>query len=77
MCPIQGAVFIPISAEEKKCIYHRWSNALIVKIYGKAVGYRFLCKKLMEIWKPTDTLQIVDLGLDYFLIKLFKSTTLH
>lgn len=67
-CPIPGADFIPITTEDKKRIYQRWSRSIIVKLYGKTVRFKLLSKKLNEIWKPTENLQIIDLGLDFLMI---------
>lgn len=66
--PSADAAFIPITSDDKQRIYSRWSQALIVKVYGKIVGYNFLYRKLHEIWKPTDDLILIDLGKDFFLI---------
>ena len=43
--------------------------ALIVKIFGKNVGYHFLHSKLLGMWKPIGKMDFVDLGHDFFLIK--------
>lgn len=42
--PSEGTTFVLITAEDKKRIYQRWPKALIVKVYGKTVGYSFLKK---------------------------------
>nr|XP_009771927.1 PREDICTED: uncharacterized protein LOC104222393 [Nicotiana sylvestris] len=73
--------FILITSSDKERIYKNWTNALIIKMLGKRVGYQFLQKKLRAIWKPTETLSLVDLGCDYYLIKFAKeenyNKTLH
>lgn len=51
--PSEGITFVPITTEDKQRIYQRWANALIVKVYGKIVGYNFLNRKLHELWKRT------------------------
>lgn len=71
--PSEGTTFVLITAEDKKRIYQRWVKALIVKVYGKTIGYSFLKKILHEIWRPTENLIIIDLGKDFFLID-FKQT---
>lgn len=66
--PKEGSAFVPISSDDKKCIYQRWVKVLIVKVYGKTVGYNFLKRKLHNLWKPSEDLNIIDLGKDSFLI---------
>lgn len=46
---VEGTTFVPITTEDKKQVYQRWANTLIVKLYGKTVGYNFLNKKLHEL----------------------------
>lgn len=79
--PISGATFVPLTAEDKKRNYQKWSKAIIVKVYGKTVSYRLLCRKLNELWNPIESLQIMDLGIDFFMINSQKhenyTTTLH
>lgn len=38
----EGSAFVPISSDDKKCIYQHWVKALSVKVYGKTIGYNFL-----------------------------------
>ncbi|XP_019232367.1 PREDICTED: uncharacterized protein LOC109213071 [Nicotiana attenuata] len=65
-------LFIPITSSDKKRIYKNWSSALIVKIFGRRIGYQFLQKKVHAIWKPTENLSLIDLGCDYYSIKFTK-----
>ncbi|XP_019240757.1 PREDICTED: uncharacterized protein LOC109220746 [Nicotiana attenuata] len=65
-------LFIPITSSDKERLYKNWTNALIVKMFGRRVGYHFLQRKLHAIWKPTETLSLIDLGSDYYLIKFTK-----
>ncbi|XP_050264109.1 uncharacterized protein LOC126708362 [Quercus robur] len=46
-----------------------WTNALIVKVFGKTVGYHFLHSRIISLWKPIGRMDCVDLGNDFFLIK--------
>lgn len=77
----KGAAFVYISSKDKQRIYQQWARALIVKVYGKNVGFKLLYRKLHELWKPNKELTLIDLGHDFFLID-FKhhenySKTLH
>lgn len=44
-------------------------QALIVKVFGRAVGYSYLAFKINALWKPVAKLECVDLGRDFFLIR--------
>lgn len=52
-CPILGVTFVLVKVDDKKRIYSKWAEAIIVKVYGKTVGYRLLYRKLNELWNPT------------------------
>lgn len=42
---------------------------MIIKAFGKSLGFKFIDYKIRAIWKPQGKLQCFDLGLDYFLIR--------
>lgn len=46
-----------------------WANALIVKVFGRTIGYHFLITRLTSLWKLSGRLDGVDLGKDFFLIR--------
>nr|POE95164.1 hypothetical protein CFP56_25281 [Quercus suber] len=60
---------ILLSNEEKQCARAPWRLALIVKAFGKSLGFKYLNHKIHAIWKPQRDLQCIDLSLDYFLIQ--------
>ncbi|XVF09486.1 hypothetical protein REPUB_Repub07fG0097200 [Reevesia pubescens] len=59
-----------LTKEEKKKIRAKWNRTLIVKVFGKTVGYQHLLFKLNQLWKPQGKLFLIDLGSDFFLVKL-------
>ena len=61
-----GMAAICLSKETKRRIRAPWAKALIVKVFGKTVGFNFLHAKLMGLWKPTGRVDLVDLGRDFF-----------
>ena len=65
----EGMAAIRLSRETKQCIRAPWTKALIVKVFGRTVGFNFLHAKLMGIWKPTGRIDMVDLGRDFFLLR--------
>ena len=64
----EGMAVIRLSREIKQCIRAPWTKALIVKVFGKTVGFNFLHAKLMGLWKPAGRIDMVDLGRDFFLL---------
>ena len=64
-----GMAAICLSKETKQRIRAPWAKALIVKVFGKTVGFNFLHAKLMGLWKPAGRVDMVDLGKDFFLMR--------
>ncbi|PHU24299.1 hypothetical protein BC332_09406 [Capsicum chinense] len=64
--------FIPLTSEDKNRIYKPWQFSLIIKIIGRKMSHQILKQKLTSIWKPSEELNLVDLGEDFFLIKFTK-----
>ena len=46
-----------------------WKQALIVKTFGRSLGFKFFNQKIREIWKPQGHLEIIDLGRDFFITR--------
>nr|POE90285.1 hypothetical protein CFP56_61270 [Quercus suber] len=67
--PLEGMVEVLLSKEMKERIRALWSKALIVKVYGRTVGYNYLTFKINALWNPMARMTCVDLGKDFFLIK--------
>ena len=65
---IEGMAEVKLSKETKDRIRAPWSKALIVKVFGRTVGYSYLTFKLNALWKPATRMDCVNLGKDYFLI---------
>ena len=60
---------VKLSKEEISHIRAPWSKALIVKVFGRSVGYDYLTFKLNDLWKLVARMDCVDLSKDFFLIK--------
>jgi len=45
------------------------ANALIVKLFGKTVGFHFLDARILGLWKLIGRMDCVALGNDFFLIR--------
>ena len=46
------------------------ARALIVKVYGRSIGFNFLQTRLLASWKLAGRLDCVDLGYGFFLTRL-------
>jgi hypothetical protein len=60
---------ILLSKAEKERIHAPWRSALIIKVFGKSVGFKYMDFKVRSLWKPSGDMQCIDLGNDYFLIR--------
>lgn len=72
---------ISLTSEDKDKIYKPWAFSLFIKLNGKKVAHDYLRTKLINLWRPTETLTLIDLGYDYFTVKFIKEeniiTALH
>ena len=66
---VNGMVAVNLTPDERKSIRSRWNHALIVKVFGRTVGFHYLHSKVVSLWKPTRRLDCVDLGRDFFLMR--------
>ncbi|KAI8021410.1 Perakine reductase [Camellia lanceoleosa] len=46
------------------------TNVLIVKLLDKSVSFPFMCDRLQQMWKAMGDVKVVDLGSDFFLVRL-------
>ncbi len=67
--PGDGEVVIKFSRDLKQRIRDPWSSSLIVKVFGRSVGYVFLVNKLKSMWKAAGNFSCVDIGMGFFLVK--------
>lgn len=66
---VEGMVDVHLSKETKARMRAPWAKALIVKVFGRTVGYKYLTFKINTLRKPSAIMDCVDLGKDFFLIK--------
>jgi hypothetical protein len=67
--PEDGEVVIKFTRELKHRIRAPWATSLIVKVFGRSVGYVFLVNKLKIMWNFAGNFSYVDLSLGFFLIR--------
>ena len=65
----EGFAAVNLSRETKQRIRASWTNALIIKVFGRTMGFNYLQSKLHTLWKPTRRIDYVDLEYDFFLIR--------
>ena len=46
-----------------------WYQGLIIKSFGRKVGYTYLISKIRSMWNLKGGMDCIDLGFDFFLIK--------
>ncbi|PHU12222.1 hypothetical protein BC332_19152 [Capsicum chinense] len=61
-----------LSDLEKERIYRPWRHLVIVKLMGRKISYQLLKSKIMELWKPSEPLILIDLGHAFFTAKFKK-----
>lgn len=66
-CPV-----ICLTKEEKKALRQRWRQSLIIKLWGRKVGYNYLQKKLQSMWRLKAFMDLVALENDYFLVRFYS-----
>lgn len=47
------------------------TNQLLWNYLAKKISYTNLKSKLQSLWQPSESLKLIDLGFDYYLIKFF------
>ncbi|XP_070018026.1 uncharacterized protein [Nicotiana sylvestris] len=60
---------IPLSPEEKERLYTPWRYLVIIKIFKRKMPHHMLRSKLIDLWKPSETLILIDLGWEFFIAK--------
>ncbi|XP_030922973.1 uncharacterized protein LOC115949842 [Quercus lobata] len=65
----EGLIAAKVSQGLKQRIRAPWSKALIVKVYGRTVGYNFIHAKILSLWNPVGRIDCTDLGKDFFLVR--------
>ena len=62
-------VRIIVSKEEKARIRAPWHQTLIVKTFGRTIGFHYLSSRISAMWKPNGSMECIDLGFDFYLVK--------
>jgi len=70
---IEGMVEVKLFKETKSRIRKPWTKALIVKVFGKTVGFNYITFKINAVWKLAFRMDCVNLGKDFFLVRFSSS----
>lgn len=60
---------LPISSSLRRRLAEPYKRSLIGKLFEKRVGFSFLQEKVNQLWQLSGSVQILDLGFDYFLFR--------
>ncbi|KAJ4838206.1 hypothetical protein Tsubulata_024197 [Turnera subulata] len=50
-------------------LHKRWENTLIVKMWGRNIGYKTLCNRLPNLWKLKESVRVVDLENNFYFVR--------
>ncbi|KAJ4824058.1 hypothetical protein Tsubulata_000899 [Turnera subulata] len=50
-------------------LHKRRSNTLIIKLWGRNIGFKSLCGKLPNLWKLKEGVQVVDLERNFYFVR--------
>ncbi|XP_075633399.1 uncharacterized protein LOC142605856 [Castanea sativa] len=65
----EGSARVYYSKEDKIRMRSPWHKALIIKTFGRRMGFSFLVEKIRSMWKPSGGMDCIDFGFDYYLVK--------
>ena len=60
-----GSIRVCFSGGDKTRMRAPLYRALIIKPFGRKVGYSFLVFKLQSMWNPRGGMDCIDLGFDF------------
>ncbi|KAH9699953.1 hypothetical protein KPL71_024558 [Citrus sinensis] len=60
---------ISFSARIQEKLIQPWKNSVVVKLLGRNIGYKALCARLANMWKPSMGYSVIDLENNYFLVR--------
>ncbi|XP_049369507.1 uncharacterized protein LOC125834407 [Solanum verrucosum] len=68
---------IYLTEAEQQRIYKPWIYSIIIKIIGRKLNHQYLKKKLSTMWRVSEEIVLIDLGYDYYIVKIFKEENLQ
>ncbi|RYR38369.1 hypothetical protein Ahy_A09g043405 [Arachis hypogaea] len=71
-----GLLNLIIGESIQKEIREEWWNSLIVKLLGRKISLLALKRRLETMWAKMGSIEVIDLGGDFFLVRFFNSEDL-
>ncbi|KAM3305640.1 hypothetical protein P3S67_012507 [Capsicum chacoense] len=68
--PTETGDTVSLSAKDMERIYTLWRYSVIMKLFQKRFAHNYLRTKIVEVWKPTELLTLIDLCNDFYISKL-------
>ena len=65
---LEGIASDRFSSNAKAHFRGKWAHVLIIKPFGRNVGFHFLHARIMSLWKPAGRLECIDLEMGFYLI---------
>ncbi|KAJ4841014.1 hypothetical protein Tsubulata_034619, partial [Turnera subulata] len=60
---------VKISNRYRDMLHKRWENTLIVKLWGRNIGYRTLCNRLPNLWQLKESVRVEDLENNFYFVR--------
>ncbi|KAJ4825192.1 hypothetical protein Tsubulata_035063 [Turnera subulata] len=60
---------ISLSDRFRKRIHQQWEDT-IMKMWGRSIGYKYLCDHLQRLWGLRGSFRVINLDHNYFLVRL-------
>ncbi|XP_019252916.1 PREDICTED: uncharacterized protein LOC109231737 [Nicotiana attenuata] len=67
---------IILTEDDRQRMYNPWKYSLIIKLMGKWLVPNYLKRKTQELWKIDENIPLIDLGKDYYTVKLAKEESM-
>ena len=64
-----GVASVRFLCDDKARLRGRWAFALIIKTFGRNVGFHFLQSKIMALWKLVGYMECIDLEYEFYLVR--------
>ncbi|KAJ4829263.1 hypothetical protein Tsubulata_050382, partial [Turnera subulata] len=63
---------VKISDRYRAMLHKRWENTLIVKLWGRNIGYKTLCSRLPNLWNLKESVRVVDLENNFYFVRFLN-----
>ena len=64
-----GFPTISLSSTIKESFNEPWLKSVVIKLFGRNIGYKTLCDRIKALWHPVGRYTVIDLENNYFLVK--------